>query len=94
MLTGAVVGLVGLLGGCEKEGIWTRDECRVGSLTMKAQYHQISGDLDYCNFLFSGSDKSNDKSYGGIERAESNAVIYCDDGRAFNADACAFVKRP
>ena len=89
MFVGAL-GLVGLLGGCEKDDMWVRDECKVGNLTMKAQYHQVSGDFDQCNLLL----YNGDKVVGSIENASNNAVIYCDDGRVSRAGICAFVRKP
>ncbi len=89
MFVGMAVGLAGLLGGCEKDEMWIRDECRVGSLTMKAQYHQVSGAFDVCNILL----YNGDHIVGFIVDPRNNAVIYCDDGRTFDASACAFFKR-
>ena len=83
----AALGLIGLLGGCDKAQTWVKDECTKGDLTFKAEYVSVLADPDQCNLLiYHGNDK-----VGSVYKVgKAKPDFKCDNGQVFNSEECTF----
>lgn len=87
MLTSAVVGLVGLLGGCSGE-TWVKDKCQAGDLSFEAEYTSRMFWEDSCALIISnGGGKAAKIEW--INRADTYLPA-CDDGKIFDKNECVF----
>ncbi|MBI4152671.1 hypothetical protein HY495_03095 [Candidatus Woesearchaeota archaeon] len=87
----AMLGLAGLLGGCDEDQTWVKDKCTKGDLVLEAEYVSLTGWVDGCNLYIMRTGIT----IGNITNVdEANPGFTCDDGRYFDKDDCSFVYAP
>ena len=93
----AMLGLAGLLGGCDEDRKWVKDQCVLkDTIVLEAEYVSRWADKDGCNlYITIQKDGTYLSSLGSITSVdEAYAKFTCGDGRVFDKNDCSFVYAP
>jgi len=77
---GALIGLTGLLGGCEENKKMELASCDVGGLQARVTYYQKSGEGNHITLEL----YKDDKKIVATEYISPTGWVQCDDGRKLN----------